>query len=167
MAEKPILFNADMVKDVHPKMNKWNESRRVILDEKVVKKLFESGATSKEISIELGCSTYPVNKVLKRLGLRRPAKRRPGVGVGSSNPAWRGGRRIRRDGYILLWTPKGERLEHQIIAEEKIGRKLLPDEVVHHINGNRQDNSPENLEVMTQSQHMKRHLKMMHKRRYG
>lgn len=47
--------------------------------------------------------------------------------------------------------------EHRLIAENKIGRYLKNDEVVHHINENKFDNRPENLMVMTASEHIKLH----------
>jgi hypothetical protein len=41
------------------------------------------------------------------------------------------------------------------LAEKKIGRYLRKDEVVHHVDGNILNNAPENIEVMTQSEHAK------------
>lgn len=47
---------------------------------------------------------------------------------------------------------------HRIVAARKIGRKLLPGEVVHHIDGNKRNNHPENLMVFrTQAEHAKWH----------
>jgi len=46
---------------------------------------------------------------------------------------------------------------HRIIAEQKIGRPLTDDEVVHHINGDIQDNRPENLQVMSREEHGRLH----------
>lgn len=132
-----------------------------------IKRLFDSGMTAVEIASRLGCSTFPIKKALKEMGLRRPAKRRPGRGIGADNPAWRGGRRVRRDGYVILWTNKGERLEHRVVMESVLNRPLSDSEIVHHINRNKSDNRPENLQLMTQGEHMKLHLPEMHLSRYG
>ena len=46
---------------------------------------------------------------------------------------------------------------HRWAKENQLGRKLKPGEVVHHIDGNKRNNSPSNLKVYkNQSQHMKK-----------
>lgn len=50
------------------------------------------------------------------------------------------------------------RHEHRVIMEEYLGRELSPEEVVHHIDGNKQNNDISNLKLMTRSEHIREHL---------
>ena len=52
------------------------------------------------------------------------------------------------------------RHEHRVVAEQILGRPLKPGEVVHHIDGNKRNNAPENLMVFaSQAEHVKWHKK--------
>ena len=62
-------------------------------------------------------------------------------------------------------TKKGYVREHRLVIEENIGRILLESEVVHHIDGNSLNNSLENLQLMTFTEHCRLHTKdNVHKR---
>lgn len=91
--------------------------------------------------------------------------------VGEKHPFWKGGRFPDRNGYIYIWNPKhpfcnnrGDVFEHRLIVEKYIGRYLTKTELVHHIDENVSNNSPENLFVFeNKSAHFKFHLAI----RYG
>lgn len=66
---------------------------------------------------------------------------------GCNHHSWKGGRFKNTSGYIEISINKEYFLEHRIIMERKIGRKLNSNETVHHINGFKDDNRIENLEL--------------------
>lgn len=50
------------------------------------------------------------------------------------------------------------RHEHRVVAEQMLGRPLEHGEIVHHIDGDKHNNDPSNLMVMTQDHHIREHL---------
>lgn len=56
-----------------------------------------------------------------------------------------------RDGYLCRMIDGKRVAVHRLVMQSVIGRSLLPEETVHHINGVRDDNRPENLELWNQS----------------
>ena len=70
-----------------------------------------------------------------------------------------GSRFTMAEGYVKVHRPghpmashDGYVLEHRLIMEQMIGRCLTPRENVHHINGIRDDNRPNNLELWVEPQ---------------
>lgn len=50
-----------------------------------------------------------------------------------------------------------QRHEHRVVAEQTLGRPLRSCEIVHHIDGNKLNNTPTNLQVMPQADHVRQH----------
>jgi hypothetical protein len=64
-------------------------------------------------------------------------------------------------GYKIVYNGKGKQYkEHRLIMERYLGRGLLPTEHIHHINGNKLDNSVENLQIISVVEHAKLHAEL-------
>jgi hypothetical protein len=81
---------------------------------------------------------------------------------GENHWNWKGGKALDKR-YKQIWSPNhpfrngyGCVLEHRLVMEKHIGRYLLPEEVVHHMNKNIRDNRIENLMLFPNN---KEHLK--------
>jgi hypothetical protein len=83
---------------------------------------------------------------------------------GPNHPAWKGGKDIDRDGYVRTYSPEhpwprsnGYVREHVRVMELHIGRRIGPDEVVHHSDHDKLNNELGNLELLKRGEHSSHH----------
>jgi hypothetical protein len=76
-------------------------------------------------------------------------------------------------GRILIWEPRhpyavksGYVLRSHLVIEKELGRYVLPNENVHHINGNKEDDNPRNLSLHTRGRHTAFHNQQLRKSEY-
>ena len=127
-------------------MNKKNHSRYI------------NGRTNKTYYCkEEGCNNE-ISYQTWKYGQRRCESCAAKTQIGSKSHAWKGGKKRSFHGYILIFSPNhpfaqntGYILEHRLVMEKKIGRYLTKEEVVHHINGAKDDNRIENLMLFPNS----------------
>lgn len=108
-----------------------------------MERMYRAGDSTIAIAAKYGCHEGSVWSRLKARGVpirsRNHRKRRV---------------RVSEDGYAMF----GDTAVHRVVAAAWIGRDLLPGEVVHHRDGDKLNNHPENLEVLpSQSVHTSKH----------
>ncbi len=106
---------------------------------------------------EFNVSASTIRKYLEKYEVPRRSRN-------EKSSCFTGGRNICSNGYVEIIVPghpatnaRGYVYEHRIVAEKKLGRYLLSNEVVHHIDGNKTNNSPNNLIVLSNEDHATLH----------
>lgn len=124
---------------------------RIQIDVAIVERLLAEGHTLGEAARALGVGEETLRRARKRAGLPKLKK---GPRSPEHNRAWKGGRIIDVDGYVLVRVKdhpsadsRGYVREHRLIVERLLGRHLSPEEIVHHLDGDRANNDPANLEL--------------------
>lgn len=120
-----------------------------------LRKWIEEGLNLNQMGKLLGSKRQTIHAFLKKHSIPYQKQRR----VGPVNGRWKGGRIIDHDGYVLIKKhdhPYKNRhsyvREHRLVMEQVLGRYLEPNEVIHHKDGNKQNNHPDNLEIFSSNQ---------------
>lgn len=115
----------------------------------------EAGKSQNQIAKALNSGVSTIQLAMRQRGIP-PARR--GAASGAAHGAWKGGRRLHPEGYIMVkvepsgpYGPMADRhgyvFEHRLAMALHLGRPLTSHETVHHINGIRSDNRVENLQL--------------------
>jgi len=119
--------------------------------------------TTEAIGQMFNCSASAVRRRLVDLKIPKGSGKHRSM-RGPSHWSWKGGRYTDGRGYVRVRCPghpnagrNGYVLEHRKVASEMLGRALLPHEEVHHVDGDKTNNSPENLAVVSRGKHQRLH----------
>lgn len=124
-------------------------------EESEILRLSAAGFSTIKIASALQRSTAFVTRVLNRNGIFKFEDRR-----GEKHPSWKGGRWVTPDGgYVMIKVDLDDPIaskmlrsggyipEHRLVMARSLGRPLMRHETVHHIDGNKQNNAIENLQL--------------------
>lgn len=130
--------------------------KKTIWNDQHLKELWLSTLQTKQIARMLGVGETTLRRKIRSLHLPR---KKSGT-EGANHPCWKGGRTLNK-GYVEIRIgPRKHRPEHRLVMEAHLGRPLARNEVVHHVNGNTQDNRIENLRLFSSNaEHLKESLK--------
>lgn len=120
---------------------------------------YSQGESTEVIGEKYGVEAGTVARYLEAEGV---VLRAPGFRHGADHHAWKDGRVLTTQGYVLVLVRPDDPLfcmarekadgahyvlEHRLVLARKFGRPLEAPETVHHIDGNRENNAEENLEL--------------------
>lgn len=134
-----------------------------------LREVFATRTNSELLDMFPGRSYVSIYKRAHKIGLKRdesiePLNRKAVARKGHESNLWNGGSYKTKHGYIYIRKPEHPRanrngyVPEHVYKWEEANHKILPDDwIVHHINGRKDDNSPENLVAMPRSAHTTMH----------
>lgn len=149
------------------------------LNTKAIVGLYQEGLSSAQIAEKLSASKSTIEYRLKKVGVSRTntdgirlaiddGRMKTPVPKGTKghrHPTWKGGKFQRVSGYVYVYCPEHPRAEsgryvpEHILVWEKYHGKSVPEGFhVHHLNGIKNDNRPENLAALDVKDHNQRHF---------
>jgi hypothetical protein len=114
-------------------------------------RLYANGWSLRKIAREFKSSKLRVGEILRKNGIATRSKTEQTI------ENWRGHVGPAADGYLRQKINGKRKLFHRAIMESIIGRELSRDEIVHHRDGNKNNNSPCNLMITTRKEHPSLH----------
>lgn len=115
---------------------------------------WKRGESQHAIAKVYGTHQVTVGRLLRSYGHWPHARK----AIGPKHGMWKGGRTITEGGYVAVFVPSddplasmrskaGYVLEHRLVMARHLGRSLLPNETVHHKDGDKKNNKLKNLQL--------------------
>jgi hypothetical protein len=142
----PELNTKEIKGKIHARLNKIpDHNGKYKLSVEKVKETWDGKMNLNEFSDKLGIHPNTLSLFLKKFFPEIHSKILSGLyKYGEDNRMFKGAYPT-TNGYMRIATKNGRKLEHRVIVEKYIRRELIPGEIIHHIDGNKTNNNPNNL----------------------
>jgi len=167
-SDKAIFDRLHDSKIIIREKNEAPKLRLNISKEKIIDLYLNKKMGVRSVAGKLGCCAETIERRMKLWGIpRRSVQEAMKIQVernGGHSHNYKGGRRFSDGGYILIYMPEHSRatqsgkcyvLEHIVVWENYHKKRLPNGYIIHHLNGIKTDNRPENLFAMKRGEHMR------------